>query len=556
MKGQTRWLVLTLILIVFAIWVSLPNTIITNVPDTCYDGTPGKTKPEQGLHIDFDGDCKDDVGINVRQVLGLDLVGGLRVLLQAELPPGSFTVEDLRLAANNVEKRVNALGVGEATVQVQGRDRILVELPGVTDTCQAINTIQKTALLEFVDFSGLSGQAQSLTGKKILTTQQVLIQQQRDAAQTATGTVEATPEAILEATAEATAFVGEATPEATAEATAQPGTDAAAAGGAAAATTAAPQNPCETNQELTGQNAEAPLNNPSTGQPFATIMTGSGLQSASAGVDQTGRWTIRFDLTTDGGAVFGPFTGAHINQPMAIVLDGVVLSAPTIQAQLPTGGTITGNFNETSAKQLALQLRSGALPIPLRVESTETVGATLGQESVDLSIRAGVIGVAIIFLFMIINYRIPGVAACLALSVFILLNLAMFKIIPVTLTLPAIVGFLISIGTAVDGNILIFERMREELRRGRDLDTAVDEGFARAWTSIRDSNVSTILISLVLFLFGQTPGASMVSGFAVTLILGLLLNLFTAIIVTRAFLHLLLFIMRRPLAQRTWLVGA
>src|SRR6185369_5073829 len=152
MKGQTRWLVLTLILIVFAIWVSLPNTIITNVPDTCYDGTPGKTKPAQGLHIDFDGDCKDDLGINVRQVLGLDLVGGLRVLLQAELPPGSFTVDDLRLAANNVEKRVNALGVGEATVQVQGRDRILVELPGVTDTCQAINTIQKTALLEFVDF--------------------------------------------------------------------------------------------------------------------------------------------------------------------------------------------------------------------------------------------------------------------------------------------------------------------------------------------------------------------------------------------------------------------
>jgi protein-export membrane protein SecD len=223
---------------------------------------------------------------------------------------------------------------------------------------------------------------------------------------------------------------------------------------------------------------------------------------------------------------------------------------------LPTGGTITGNFNEASAKQLALQLRSGALPIPLRVESTETVGATLGQESVDLSIRAGVIGVAIIFLFMIINYRIPGVAACLALSVFILLNLAVFKLIPVTLTLPAIVGFLISIGTAVDGNILIFERMREELRRGRDLDTAVDEGFARAWTSIRDSNVSTILICLVLFLFGQTPGASMVSGFAVTLILGLLLNLFTATIVTRAFLHLLLFIMRRPLEQRTWLVGA
>ncbi len=284
-------------------------------------------------------------------------------------------------------------------------------------------------------------------------------------------------------------------------------------------------------------------------------MTGSGLQAAAAHLDQSGRWVIQFELTTEGGQVFGPFTGAHVGQPLAIVLDGVVLSSPTIQSQLDTGGTITGNFTESEAKELALQLRSGALPIPLRVESTETVGATLGQDSVNLSVRAGVIGVVVIFLFMIINYRVPGIAASLALLVFIVLNLAFFKIIPVTLTLPAIVGFLISIGTAVDGNILIFERMREELRRGRDLDTAIDEGFTRAWTSIRDSNFSTILISIVLFLFGQTPGASVVSGFAVTLILGLLLNLFTAVIVTRMFLHLLVAITRRQLAERTWLVG-
>jgi preprotein translocase subunit SecD len=542
MKGQIRWLVLILLIVGFAIWVSLPTTIATNIPETCYDGTPENTKPEQGVHIDLDNDCKDDIGINVRQVLGLDLVGGLRVLLQAELPPGSFTLEDLRLAANNVEKRVNALGVGEATVQVQGSNRILVELPGVTDSCQAIGTIQKTALLEFVDFSGIGAQqASQLTGRRVLTTQQQLIDQQRAAADTAAP--------------EATAAPGEVTPEATAEATSEPATDTAAGAPVAAATTPSAADECETDTAATDA-AEAPITNPATGQPFATVMTGSGLQSASAGVDQANRWTIRFDLTPEGGAVFGPYTGSHIGQPMAIVLDGVVLSAPTIQAQLPTGGTITGNFNELSAKELALQLRSGALPIPLRVETAETVGATLGQESVTLSVRAGVIGVAVILLFMIINYRIPGVAASLALLVFIVLNLAMFKLIPITLTLPAIVGFLVSIGTAVDGNILIFERMREELRRGRDLDSAVEEGFSRAWTSIRDSNLSTILISLVLFLFGQTPGASVVSGFAVTLILGLLLNLFTAIIVTRAFLHIFLFIMRRPLANYPWLVGA
>ena len=240
---------------------------------------------------------------------------------------------------------------------------------------------------------------------------------------------------------------------------------------------------------------------------------------------------------------------------MAIVLDGIVLSAPTIQARLDTGGTITGNFTQAEAQTLALQLRSGSLPIPLRVVSSETVGATLGQESVNLSIRAGVVGVIIILSFMLINYRVPGIAASLALLVFIVLNLAMFKIIPVTLTLPAIVGFLISIGTAVDGNILIFERMREEMRAGKDMDTAVDEGFTRAWTSIRDSNLSTILISAVLFLFGQTPGASQVSGFAVTLALGLLLNLFTAIIVTRTFLHIILAITRNAIKDRHWLMG-
>lgn len=187
--------------------------------------------------------------------------------------------------------------------------------------------------------------------------------------------------------------------------------------------------------------------------------------------------------------------------------------------------------------------------------SSETVGATLGQESVNLSIRAGIVGVIIVLSFMLINYRVPGIAASLALLVFIVLNLAVFKLIPVTLTLPAIVGFLISIGTAVDGNILIFERMREEIRSGKDMDTAVDEGFTRAWSSIRDSNLSTILISLILFLFGQTPGASAVSGFAVTLILGLVLNLFTAIIVTRTFLHVLILIFRRPMQQRAWLLG-
>jgi len=512
--------------------VSLPNTKASNVLDSCYN-TTDKIKPTQGIHFDFNDDCKDDFGLNVKQVFGLDIIGGLRVLLQADLPAGSYTVEDLRNAANNVNRRVNALGVGEATVQVQGSNRILVELPGVTDPQQAVDLIQKTALLEFVDFSDVTN-VQQYVGRKILTDEQLKSTQARAAEATPEAT-SASPEATQQATSDATA---EATQQVAADATAE-------ATQQAVAPAATPVTPAE----------QPGVPNPTTGQPFHTVMTGSGLQSAVAQLDQSNKWAIRFELTSEGGQVFGPFTGNAIGKPMAIVLDGIVLSAPTIQARLDTGGTITGNFSQDEAQTLALQLRSGSLPIPLRVVSSQTVGATLGQESVNLSIRAGVVGVIIILAFMLINYRVPGIAASLALLVFIVLNLAMFKLIPVTLTLPAIVGFLISIGTAVDGNILIFERMREEQRTGKDVDTAVDEGFTRAWTSIRDSNLSTILISAVLFLFGQTPGASAVSGFAVTLALGLFINLFTAIIVTRTFLHIILAITRGAVKERPWLMG-
>jgi protein-export membrane protein SecD len=463
------WLIVIIALSLFSLWVILPDN--------------------QGVVIDNDGDGTPEVNFGLRQSLGLDIVGGLRVLLQAELPPGSYSVEDLTEAANNVSRRVNALGVGEATVQVQGSDRILVELPGVTDPAAAIATIQQTAQLEFVNFSGLASTAQDYEGQRVLTTQQVLINQQ----------------------------LGD--------------------------------------QPLAEGDA-APQLNPLTGQPFDTVMTGAGLAGAVATIDQAGSWMINFELQPESSALFADYTGASIGQPMAIVLDGVVLSAPIIQAELTGSGVITGSFTEEEAKQLALQLRSGALPIPLRVESAETVGATLGQESVALSIRAGVIGVAVVFIFMIVYYRVPGIAAALALAVFVLLNLAIFKIVPITLTLPAITGFLISIGTAVDGNILIFERMKEELRAGRSLNVAFENGFDRAWQSIRDSNFSTILICLVLFLFGQTPGASVVSGFAVTLMIGLLVNLFTAVIVTRSILALFLSLLQRPLDTRRWLLGA
>jgi protein-export membrane protein SecD len=201
-------------------------------------------------------------------------------------------------------------------------------------------------------------------------------------------------------------------------------------------------------------------------------------------------------------------------------------------------------------------LRYGSLPVPLEVAAFDQIGPTLGEISVNRSIRAGVVGVIVVLLFMIIYYRVPGVAAALALIIFAAINFALYKAIPVTLTLPAITGFLISIGTAVDGNILIFERMKEELRSGKDLSKSINLGFDRAWTSIRDSNISTLIICAILFFFGRTFGASAVQGFAITLGLGLVINLFTAIIVTRTWLTLIFQLFGNALRNNRTLMGA
>jgi protein-export membrane protein SecD len=515
MKHHYRWLVFVVILATFALWVSIPGN--------------------EGVSFDFNGDDEPDFTLNVYESLGLDIIGGLRVLLRADLPSDAYTRDELQEAANNVSRRVNGLGLSEATIQLQGDTRILVELPGIVDEIQARQTIQQTALLEFVNFAGIdSSTIATYEGQPVLTTEQVRIEEQRQRAleeqgEEATGEDEEATEALTDPTSVALTTIG----------------------------TLATQLMPEGVNLLPPLTRAGPLRDDGEGQPpFETVMTGDGLSAAAAERDPTsGQWLIRFELTDEGGDVFGPFTGSNVGQPMAIILDGILLSAPTIQDALPTGGVISGQFTEDEAKQLALQLRSGALPIPLSVESFSRVGATLGQESVELSIRAGIVGVIIVLTFMLFYYRLPGLAADLALLVFIVLNLAIFKLLPVTLTLPAITGFLISIGTAVDGNILIFERLKEELRDGKDLQSALDAGFDRAWTSIRDSNISTIIICGILFFFGQTPGASIVSGFAITLAIGLVLNLFTAVLVTRTFLYVIVGLGSGAIAERKWLLG-
>jgi preprotein translocase subunit SecD len=218
-----------------------------------------------------------------------------------------------------------------------------------------------------------------------------------------------------------------------------------------------------------------------------------------------------------------------------------VISAPVVNTPITDGaGIIQGKFTAEEANKLAIQLSYGALPVPVKVVESRTVGATLGEESVRKSLIAGIIGLSVVILFMALYYRLPGVLADLALIVYALLSLALFKLIPVTLTLPGIAGFILSIGMAVDANILIFERLKEELRAGRNLRQAIDLGWSRAWPSIRDSNTSSLITCAILYAFGSTFGASMVKGFSVTLALGILVSLFTAIIVTRTFLHTVL----------------
>jgi protein-export membrane protein SecD len=289
---------------------------------------------------------------------------------------------------------------------------------------------------------------------------------------------------------------------------------------------------------------------------YRTVLTGRNLKTANVEFDQSGFPVIAFALGSEGAQIFAEHTAANINQFMCIVLDKKVISCPRIQSAIPEGrGQITGQFSSDEAKAMVLQLRYGALPVPLKVVDIRAVGPTLGAESVDKSVRAGTIGLIVVLLFMLIYYRLPGLLADVALIIYALVTLAVFKLIPVTLTLPGIAGFLLSVGMAVDANILIFERMREELRAGRTLQRSIESGFQRAWTSIFDSNMSTWITCVILWLFGNSFGASIVKGFAVTLAIGVLVSMFTAITVTRTFIHTAFAVGGEKLREKSWLLG-
>ncbi len=266
----------------------------------------------------------------------------------------------------------------------------------------------------------------------------------------------------------------------------------------------------------------------------ATSLTGKYLKKAELGFDQTNpKPMVLLQFNDEGAKIFEELTSKNIGKQLAIYIDQAPISAPTVQEAISGGkAQITGNFTMNTARDLVRNLNAGALPVPIKLISQQTVGPMLGKISLEQSLKSGIFGFLAVILFMIIFYRFPGILASLALGIYIALVLAFFKLIPVTLTLAGIAGFILSIGMAVDANILIFSRMREEIRQGKSFSASVEEGFRRAWPSIRDSNFNSLIVCAILFTFAT----SFIKGFALTLGIGVLASMFSAIFITRIFL--------------------
>ena len=270
--------------------------------------------------------------------------------------------------------------------------------------------------------------------------------------------------------------------------------------------------------------------------PFqATSLTGRYLQKAELGFEQTtGKPLVSLQFNDEGAKIFEELTSRNVGKQLAIYIDGLPISAPVVQEKISGGkAQISGKFTVDEAKTLARNLNAGALPVPIKLISQESIGPTLGQISLEKSLKAGTIGFLAVILFLILFYRLSGILASLVLGIYIALVLTIFKLIPVTLTLAGIGGFILSIGMAVDANVLIFSRMREELREGKSFSQSLEEGFNRAWPAIRDGNLTTLLVAVILFGFGS----SFIKGFATTLSIGILISMFSAIFITKNFLN-------------------
>jgi preprotein translocase subunit SecD len=287
------------------------------------------------------------------------------------------------------------------------------------------------------------------------------------------------------------------------------------------------------------------------GRVYTTIIDGSDLDDAFITQNQVGARVVGFRLKGDAADRFYQFTSDNIGRPMSILVDKTVISSPSINGPISGEGIIEG-MGAQEVQDLVVQLKAGALNVPLEVVSNNQVGPTLGQDSIDRSLIAGIVGLGTVALFMILYYRLPGLLSVVALLIYTALTLSIFKLMGVTLTLAGIAGFILSIGMAVDANVLIFARLKEELRVGRTLDRAVEAAFTNAFPSIRDSNVSTLITCVILYFFGNRTGTSIITGFAITLGIGVVVSFFSAVFVSRNFMRMLVL---SGVIRDTWWYG-
>jgi protein-export membrane protein SecD/preprotein translocase SecF subunit len=446
--------------------------------------------------------------------LGLDLKGGTYMLLEgdrASLPAGADLDDAMEGARDVIEKRINEFGVAETEIQRQGSNRLALQLPGI-DPEEAREKIGRTALLSFyepeVDETGENVVCTDSAGETFTVPAETYETTDGSFRPTNLTTTEDDPQWLC-IPSDSTVSTGTLNWI--------PATGIGSDG----------QEKALTGSFLRGKDTEVIFN--AAGVPF-----------------------VQLKFNSEGGDLFEQITSRLVGLPMAIFLDEELISAPTVQDVLSTDSVITG-LELGEADTLARQLRTGAMPIKLQVIQESTVDATLGDDSVRKTVQAGEIGILAVIAFMILYYRLPGALASTALITYVSVLLMIFKLIPVTLTLAGIAAFVLSVGMAVDANILIFERMKEELRAGRGLAMAIETGFARAWPSIRDSNVSTFITCGILWWFGDQFGANLVKGFALTLGIGVAVSMFSAIIVTRTFLRLLV---GTPLARPLGRLGA
>jgi len=443
--------------------------------------------------------------------LGLDLRGGSQLTLQV-MPAGAIKrvqSEQLEAVKDVLDRRINGLGVSESTLQTIGDDQLLLQLPGEQDPSRAAKVLGTTALLEFR--AQKPGTEQEMSGllKLKRQAQAVLnLRRSKDQAQAKTADLDADGLAQL----------------------------------LKDAGVSAPAGSSETDQlEL----LLAAVNTKIVELYEPAALTGKDLTGAGRQQNQAGSaWDVTLSFNTEGGRKFASLTQsiAGTGRLLGIVLDGRSISEASVGPEFKPAGisggaaSITGNFSAEEARDLEVQLRGGSLPLPVEVIEQRTIGATLGSENVQRSLQAALLGLALVAVFMVVVYRLPGAVAVVALALYALFNLAMYALIPVTLTLPGIAGFILSIGIAVDANVLIFERIKEELRRGNTLIRSIDAGFSLAFSSILDGHITGLISCVALFALGT----GLVKGFAVTLGIGLVLSLFTALTCTRTLLRLLM----------------